>query len=58
MSDNLKIRQPQDPKQINVHEQWELDYWSKKFSVTTEKLKQAVKAVGTQTDAVRRYLGK
>lgn len=57
MSDNLKIRQPQDPKQINVHEKWELDYWSKKLSVTPDKLKQAVKTVGTQTDKVKRHLG-
>ncbi len=56
--DNLNIRQPQDPRQINVHEPWELSYWSKKFGVTPDQLKQAVKAVGTQTEAVKRHLGK
>ena len=58
MSDNLKIRQPQDPKKINVHEQWELKYWSTKFGVTKERLKQAVKAVGSQVNDVKIHLGK
>ncbi|MXN74597.1 DUF3606 domain-containing protein [Burkholderia sp. 4701] len=58
MADNLKIRQPQDGKQVNVHEQWELEYWSNKFGVTKEQLKQAVAKVGTHVDAVRRQLGK
>lgn len=58
MSDNLHIRQPQDPKQINVHEAWELNYWTRKFGVTAEQLKAAVKAVGTQAVDVAKYLGK
>jgi Protein of unknown function (DUF3606) len=58
MSDNLKIRRPQDPKQVNVHEAWELTYWSKTLGVTPDQLKQAVKAVGTQVSNVKRHLGK
>ncbi|MDD2341365.1 MAG: DUF3606 domain-containing protein [Tolumonas sp.] len=58
MTDNLKIRQPQDPKKINVHESWELEYWSKKFGVTQQKLKDAVKAVGVLVTDVQRYFGK
>lgn len=58
MSDNLKIRQPQDPKQINVHEEWELEYWSNKFGVTKDQLRQTVKAVGTFVENVKRHLGK
>lgn len=57
MSDNLKIRQPQDPLQINIHETWELEYWSKKFGITQDRLKQAVKAAGTQVSKVKLYLG-
>lgn len=33
MADDLKRRQPEDPKKINVHEKWEVDYWKKKFGV-------------------------
>ncbi|WP_368639454.1 DUF3606 domain-containing protein [Castellaniella ginsengisoli] len=56
--DNLKIRQPQDPKQINLNEPWEVRGWCKTLGVTEAKLKEAVKAVGTQVAAVKKYLGK
>jgi Protein of unknown function (DUF3606) len=58
MSDNLKIRQPQDPLQINIHEAWELDYWSKKFGISQVQLITAVRAVGTQVSRVKAHLGK
>ncbi|CAB3759421.1 DUF3606 domain-containing protein [Paraburkholderia solisilvae] len=58
MTDNLKIKQPQDPKQVNVNEPWELNYWSNKWSVTHAQLKDAVKVVGPHVDAVRVKLGK
>lgn len=58
MPDNLNIKQPQDPKKINIHEQWELNYWTKKFGVSETKLKEAVKAVGVQVSDVEKYLGK
>lgn len=58
MTDNLKIRQPQDPTKINVHEAWELDYWTKKLGVSAQQLKDAVKAVGVTVTAVKKHLGK
>jgi hypothetical protein len=58
MSDNLRIRQPEDPKQINVHEDWELQYWSNKFGITKDQLRQAVQKVGTYADDVKNYLNK
>jgi hypothetical protein len=58
MSDDLSKRRPQDATKVNVNESWELDYWSKKFGVTKEKLKEAVKAVGTSAVLVQKYLGK
>lgn len=58
MSDDLKIKQPQDPKSINTHEEWELVYWSKKFNVTKEQIKLAVRAVGNSAEKVRIYLNK
>ncbi|GAB5605072.1 DUF3606 domain-containing protein [Sideroxyarcus sp. TK5] len=56
MPDNLNIRQPQDPKRINVNEPWEVRYWTHKFGVSGVQLKQAVKAVGPLVDKVRKYL--
>lgn len=58
MSDDLSKRRPQDASKINVHEAWELEYWSKELGVTKEQLKEAVRAVGTSVAAVKRYLGK
>lgn len=56
--DNLNIRRPQDPTKINVHEDWEVRYWSQKWNVTPEQLKQAVREVGVYTKAVATRLGK
>lgn len=57
MADDLTKRGGQDPKRINVHEAHELRDWSKKFNVTPEQLKDAVKAVGDSADAVAKHLG-
>jgi len=47
----------QDDSQINVNEDYEVKYWSKKFGVTSDELKDAVKAAGTSVAAVEDYLG-
>ncbi|MFL6717564.1 MAG: DUF3606 domain-containing protein [Burkholderiaceae bacterium] len=58
MADNLNDRGPQDRSRVNVNEAWELQYWSKKFGVTEEQLRDAVKAAGPSADAVGKHLGK
>lgn len=58
MSDNLNIKGPADQSKINIHETWELGYWSEKFGVSKETLIQAVNAVGVSAAAVKTYLGK
>lgn len=58
MADNLNDRGPQDRSRVNVNEEWELQYWSKKFGVSAQQLRDAVKAVGTSADAVGKHLGK
>lgn len=59
MSDNLNNRGAQDRSRINLHEQWEVDYWTKELGVTHEQLVEAVKQAGSSSaDAVRRHLGK
>jgi Protein of unknown function (DUF3606) len=58
MSDDLKKREPQDGKRVNVHETWEVDYWCKKVGCTKEQLVAAVKLAGPMVDDVRRQLGK
>lgn len=58
MSDDLSKKRPQDATKVNVNESWELNYWSEKFGVTKDQLKNAVKAVGTSAAAVKKHLGK
>jgi hypothetical protein len=58
MSDDLTKRGPQDRSKINIHEAWELKYWSDHFGVSKNELIEAVRRVGTSADAVRRLLGK
>lgn len=56
MSDNLNNRGPQDASKINVNEEWELRYWTKKLGVSAEELKAAVRQAGVSVDAVSAQL--
>lgn len=58
MADDLKNRGPRDQERVNTSEQWELDYWCKKFGVTEDQLKAAVKAAGPMVVDVKKKLGK
>jgi len=46
----------QDRTRIDVNEEYELRDWSKKFGVSAEQLKAAVKAVGTNAQDVQMHL--
>ena len=56
MADDKSKTRPQDAKRINVNEDYELQDWSKKFGVSPEQLKAAVKEVGTSAEAVEKHL--
>jgi len=43
-------------RQINIHEDYEVRYWSEKFGVTPDKLRAAVDKVGTSAEAVEQEL--
>lgn len=58
MSDDKSKSGGQDRKRINVHEDYELRDWSKKFGVSPEELKKAVEQVGDSAEAVQKHLGK
>ncbi|MBF8457234.1 DUF3606 domain-containing protein [Kaistella sp. G5-32] len=53
MSDDLNKKRPQDASKINVHETWELSYWSSKFGVTNEQLKMQLRLVGLLQQQLR-----
>jgi len=58
MSDDLSKKNPQDGRRINVNEDFEVLYWTKKFHVSEQKLRDAVNRVGSTVRSVRRELGK
>jgi hypothetical protein len=45
-----------DRRRINLHETYELGYWSRKFGVTPQELAEAVQKVGPSAEAVAREL--
>jgi hypothetical protein len=58
MVDDLKNRGAQDRLRVNVHEDYEVRYWTEKWGVTQEQLVKAVLKAGVSAEAVARQLGK
>lgn len=56
MADDRSKTGGQDRRRINVHQDYEVRDWSRKFGVTAEQLKAAVKAVGNDASAVEMHL--
>ena len=56
MSDDKEKTGGQDRTRISLSEDYEVRDWSKKFGVTTEELKAAVKVVGSDAEAVEAHL--
>jgi hypothetical protein len=53
---NLNNYYPQDVTRVNVKERNELQYWSKRFNVSEEALKEVVSEVGPLAGAIDQYL--
>lgn len=58
MADDKTKTAPQDAARINVHEDYELRYWSTKFGCTEEQLKAAVKKAGVMAKDVEQELSR
>lgn len=58
MTDDKKKTGSPDRDRINVNEDYEVQYWTKTLGVTAAQLREAVKAVGPASAAVRKHLGK
>jgi hypothetical protein len=56
MTDDRKRSGPPDSRRINLDQDYEVRYWTKELNVSTERLREAVKAAGTSVEAVRQYL--
>jgi hypothetical protein len=57
MSDNPLEPGPQDYDRINVLVESDIDYWSKKFGVSRERLAKAIQEVGPRVADVQKALG-
>ena len=57
MADDRSKRGPQDRSRVNLSEDYEVRYWSKKFKVTPDLLRAAVEKVGNTADAVEKGVG-
>lgn len=54
--DHLTKREQPDRSKINMHEAWEVKYWSHALGVSREELQHAVDKVGNSAAAVRKEL--
>lgn len=56
MSDDKTRRGPADSSRINIHEDYEVRYWTEKFNCSAQELKAAVAAAGPSVAEVRTRL--
>jgi hypothetical protein len=55
---NGKTKQVTNHNRIDLHQPYELGYWSRKFGVSEQELAEAVQRVGTNAEDVAVELGK
>ena len=55
--DNLTKRDQRDRSNINMHEDYEVKYWTDALGVSREELQKVVDKVGNSAAAVRKELG-
>lgn len=58
MSDDKNNRAPRDAQRVNVNEDYEVRYWTRKWNVSEQQLRDAVKRAGVMADDVAKALGK
>lgn len=56
----MERKQKSNPfsEQINVTENFEVEFWAKKFGIRPMALREIVKSIGTDVNELRKYLGK
>jgi hypothetical protein len=58
MADDKNKKGPPDSSRVNIHEDYEVRYWTEKFGVTKEQLIKAVEKAGTSAKAVEEELNR
>ena len=56
--DHLTRRDAPDRSKINMHERWEVKYWTRELGVSQAELQKAVDKVGNSAAAVRKELAR
>lgn len=56
MSFEMNKRVPQDRSQISIIERYEVEYWTERFNVSPERLRDAVNKAGKMALEVEQYL--
>ncbi|WP_372809206.1 DUF3606 domain-containing protein [Pontiella sp.] len=49
---------PNDSGRINLRQQYEVQYWTKKLELTDQELADIIETVGDSIDAVRTHIGR
>jgi 3-oxoacyl-[acyl-carrier-protein] synthase III len=55
--DNLTKKDQPDRSKINMHEDYEVKYWTKALGVSKDELQRTVDKVGNSAASVRKQLG-
>jgi hypothetical protein len=58
MTDDLSKTGKQDDSRINIHQAYEVAYWTKKWGISETTLKQAVASAGVMVTDVAFWLKK
>ncbi len=58
MADDKNNRGPADRARINVHEAYELEYWTKELGIPPDKLRELVAKHDVMAANIRQVLGK
>jgi hypothetical protein len=56
MADDKAKQRPQDSSRVSLKEDYEREYWTKKFGVSAQELGEAVRAVGPSAQKVEEHL--
>jgi len=56
--ENLNVPPSFNASNINIHENYEVEYWTKTLNTNAEALKKAVAIAGNNADAIINYLKK
>jgi hypothetical protein len=56
--EKVQYRRPTDTSKVQIGQDWEVKYWSDRFGVSRDKLRNAVATAGNDVEAVRSLLRK